>query len=104
MRGKYSLTEQEHGYWEILVEMYLEDMLYGNTEEVDLSQKDINPYQLGRILESFGWEEDEVNVEGYELDRWAYYCHPDHRDLICIYSCGITFELKLSIIVHDENG
>ena len=95
MRGEYHLTPAEYAQWLPQIEADVNAILNDNSEEIDYSTTDLNPFQLGELLEGIGWEEDDVDTNGWQQDRWAFYTHPDRNDKIHIFSCGITFELKL---------
>ena len=101
MRGKWYLSEEELQDWAPRVEADIKELLRTGDEAMDYTETDLNPFQLGEIVESLGWEEDEVDRNGWEQDRWAFYWHPDYEDRICIFSCGMTFELKLEACIDD---
>ena len=70
---------------------------------IDLSDKGINPYQLVRLLEEFGYEEEYKDNNGWELDFWIYMKRTDGKyfdsecEKLVICGCGMTFELKIWI-------
>lgn len=80
-----------------------------NNEElgIDLSDKGINPYQLEKLLEEFGYEVENRNHNGWELDFWISMKRTDGKTFsstcenIEIAGCGMIFELKLYIEGFD---
>lgn len=70
---------------------------------LDLSDKGINPSQLVELLEEFGYEEQDRDDNGWELDFWIYMHRCDGKmfDSTCeklvVAGCGMTFELKIWI-------
>jgi hypothetical protein len=72
----------------------------------DLSDRDINPYQLETLLKEFGYETDDRDDNGWERDFWIYMSRKDGRHFdsgcenIVIMCCGMTFELK--VYIQDE--
>ena len=101
MRGKWYLSEEELKNWAPRVEADIKELLRTGDDDIDYTETDLNPFQLGEIVESLGWEENEVDRNGWEQDRWAYYSHPDYEDRICIFSCGMTFKLSLGACIND---
>lgn len=74
--------------------------------ELDLSDMGINPYQLEKLLEEFGYETDDRDDNGWERDFWIYMSRKDGKTFpsgcenIAIMCCGMTFELK--VYIQDE--
>lgn len=70
---------------------------------LDLSDMHINPHQLETLLEEFGYERDDMETNGWEMDFWIYMTRTDgkHFDSGCenivISGCGMTFSLMLSV-------
>lgn len=70
---------------------------------IDLSDKGINPWQLVNLLEEFGYERNDMDHNGWELDFWIHMNRTDGRTFesncenIVVAGCGITFELKIYI-------
>lgn len=63
--------------------------------DLNLSDTKLNPYTLGLLLTDLGYEEVEVDYNGWELDFWIKYSKRRHSS-VTITGTGITFELKLS--------
>lgn len=70
---------------------------------LELSDKGINPYQLQILLEELGYEENEFDTNGWQMDFWINMKRKDgkhfesHCENLVIAGCGMTFELKLYI-------
>lgn len=69
-----------------------------NSDELlkkDFSDTELNPYTLGIILENLGYERNNQDDNGWELDFWITYTKKGYRPIM-INGCGMTFELQLS--------
>ena len=97
------------GWFELLESLTFEQLENDDlTEwlEIDLSDKGVNPYQLEKLLEEFGYETDDRDDNGWERDFWIYMIRKDGKhfasgcEKIVIMCCGMTFELK--IYIQDE--
>ena len=75
---------------------YMED----NSFVLPLSDTELNPYTLQKILElDFGFEYDDMDTNGWEMDFWID-LHRDTEGLtkrVCISGEGITFTLNLEV-------
>ena len=95
MRGRWELRDWEMESWKHLFRLYIEGLERG-AEDFNLSDKDLNPYQAYRVLGALGWEEIEIDRNGnWEQDIWATFQHPNHERNLIVFSCGMTFELKI---------
>ncbi|WP_263117560.1 hypothetical protein [Bacillus subtilis] len=63
--------------------------------EIDLSDTDLNPYTLQKLLESFGYQETERDVNGWQFDFWITMEKSGFKSLQ-INVTGVTFELMLT--------
>lgn len=63
--------------------------------DLNLSDTKLNPYTLGLLLIDLGYEENEIDYNGWELEFWIDYKKKGHSNLV-ISGTGMTFELKLS--------
>lgn len=96
MRGNYNLKDWEITYWTPKIEKDIEMLLRSSDlDDIDYTPRDLNPYQLRLILEALGWDSEEVETNGWEQDRWEYFYNEERGIELCLYSCGITFEMKL---------
>ena len=96
MRGQWNLREWELDHWKNIIRLSIDRLNLG-VETIDLSDKDINPYQVQTVLEALGWEHDEeadIN-NGWEMDFWMYFRHPDSDKILVIAACGMRFSLEL---------
>lgn len=88
----------------------VENVTYEQIEEmtneelgIDLSDKGINPHQLVCLLEEFGYEREDQDDNGWELDfgftwkeQMASFFDSGCENLV-VRGCGMTFELKIYI-------
>ena len=99
--NRYKLSENVEQKYTPIVQKFIEELEAVDLEnakdllEKDFSDLEINPYTLGTILEKLGYEEENRNDNGWQLDFWITYTKTNYRS-IAISGCGITFELKLS--------
>ena len=95
MRGEWQLRDWESEYWMRKVESYIQE-LRRNTDKIDLTKEDINPYQLWQVLELLGWErDDDVDTNGWEQDMWMTFHNPHYTSDLVVFSCGMTFSLEM---------
>lgn len=94
MRGQWHLRDWELDLWKRKIEYYI-SYIERKKEDIDLSEENINPYQVRAVLEILGWEYTDSDSNGWEQDHWMYFKHPDHKITLTVFSCGMTFELKL---------
>lgn len=70
---------------------------------IDFYNTGINPHQLVTLLEELGYEEEDRDDNGWQLDFWINMRRTDdktfdsHCEHLVVNGCGITFELKLYI-------
>ena len=111
--NRWDLTDELREKFKPLLTEYLDKVENLTAEQVekmsnkelslDLSDKGINPYQLQKLLEELGYEEDSFDRNGWQLDFWINMKRKDGRHFesycenLVIAGCGITFELKLYI-------
>ena len=101
----WEVTEELREKFTPIIKEYIDKLeqtnLEDEPEQLELTFQGIGPYQLSKILEELGYEEDEdcpMDTNGWELDFWMYYNHPDKKNYaekLVISGTGITFELKL---------
>lgn len=100
--NRYQLNDSVRKKYIPIIKKHIDNIANCNLEDksrneiaLDLSDTELNPYTIGIILESdFGYEEEDTNMNGWEMDFWIYYTKKGMPDL-CIQGCGITFELVL---------
>ena len=61
---------------------------------IDFSDTELNPYTLSKLLESLGYDKDETDSNGWEMDFWIYFSKDGFANVI-VRGCGMTFELVL---------
>lgn len=74
--------------------------MYEESEEykeltLDLSDTELNPYTLEKLLESLGYQQGDRDSNGWQFDFWVNMWKEGANDIV-ISGTGITFELKLS--------
>lgn len=102
MANRYELTQEVREKYKPIVKDLISKVAACKLEQnsrydvsVDLSDCELNPYTLGKILEEdFGYEHVETETNGWQIDFWSYYTH-DTKPLLCITGCAMTFELIL---------
>lgn len=111
--NRWNLTEEIREKIKPILQQYFDKVENITAEEfedmsekelgIDLSDTGINPYQLVKLLEEFGYEETNRNDNGWELDFWIDMKRKDDKTFISgcehltIAGCGMTFELKIWI-------
>lgn len=111
--NRWTLTDELRDKFEPVLNEYFDKIENFSDEEVekinyeeltiDFSDKGINPWQLKTLLEEFGYEEVELDNNGWQLDFWISMTRRDSKrfnstcENIVIEGCGMTFELKLYI-------
>lgn len=70
--------------------------------KIDLSGTELNPSRLKDILEELGYEEDDTDHNGWQMDFWIKMVKEIQTDCstinnLVITGCGMTFELGLSV-------
>lgn len=63
---------------------------------LELTGTELNPYTIWKLLEELGYEKNDFDTNGWELDFWITMVKSDFKD-ISIRGTGITFELNLYI-------
>ena len=111
--NRWNLTEEIRDKNKPLLTEYFNKVENVTTEQIeqmsneelgiDFSGKGINPSQLVKLLNEFGYEEEDRDDNGWELDFWIHMRRQDGRtfdsgcEKLVVSGCGMTFELKLYI-------
>lgn len=101
--NRWILTDEVRDKYKQSVQDFINDLEAVNVDEAteflvkDFSDTELNPYTLQLLLETFGYEEDGREDNGWELDFWITMSKKGYRP-ISIQGRGILFELKLSEI------
>lgn len=101
----WELTDEQKQKFIPIIKEYVDKLestdLDDTVDELELTFQGIGPYQLSKILEELGYEEDEdcpSDSNGWEMDFWLYYNHPgkkNYAERLVISGTGMTFELQL---------
>lgn len=90
------------------VKEFINQLILHNYEEEDrcyvsltLSKKGVSPSELGEMLESFGYEQDDFDTNGWEWDFWSNYSH-DNLPQLRMSGTGFYFSLYLSGVSEDK--
>ena len=101
MRGNYNFeNEAERYFWKVFIETKIEYLISNaNTiDDIGLSNVDICPYQLYQLLEEeLGYERTSSDMNGWEQDTWYHFYNEEKDVALCVFSCGMTFELKIML-------
>ena len=62
---------------------------------LDLTGTELNPYTLWAILEELGYEREDQEDNGWQLDFWIYFTKPNALNLL-IRGTGLLCEFFLS--------
>lgn len=92
-------------YFEKVENLAADQISYEKRTElgIDFTGQGINPAQLEELVESFGYEEADIDRNGWEMDFWITMKRTDGKkfpskcETLVIKGCGMTFELKLCI-------
>ena len=104
--NRWKLTEEIKNAIKPLIREWLdkvESVECADEIALDLSGMNINPSQLEELMEEFGYEKDDMERNGWEMDFWIYMNRTDDKHLdsgcekIVISGCGMTFSLMLSV-------
>lgn len=96
MYGKWDLTKEEKEYFTLLLSYGIQQLQLGRTDEFDLTNKGISPWQAKELLETMGYEFIDFQDNGWEQDRNYYFKG------LRLSSCGATFELALYLDDEEE--
>lgn len=65
------------------------------SSELDLSDTGLSPYTMQKLLEGMGYEEKDVDTNGWQWDFWITMTKEGFKPL-CLSGTGITFTMQLS--------
>lgn len=113
MVNRWLLTEKDREQFTPVLENYLFKLEHLSVEEIEnmkneefmlnLSDTSLNPSKLVDLFEEFGYEKADSDDNGWELDFWIYINRTDGKTYdsmcksLCIFGCGMTFELKVCV-------
>ncbi len=113
MKNRYSLSKVDEDKYLGLLSAFIDkldnftendiDNLDNSEFTLELSDTGLNPYTLCELMKKFGYKDEDMQTNGWQLDFWWPLHNEDSkteltRNLV-IWGTGITFELKLS---NDE--
>ena len=103
--SKWELTEEVEAKFTPIVKEFIdenegadltEEDQKDNRGELDLTDTELNPYTLWKLLEKLGYKKDEMEINGWEIDFWITFVKEGFKSLE-IDCTGITFEMKLNV-------
>lgn len=64
---------------------------------IDLTNMQVGPYHIKDILEELGYKEDDFSDNGWEMDYWFHFQHPepDKFPPLCLSGTAIIHEMYL---------
>lgn len=63
---------------------------------MDLTNMGVGPYHIKDILEDLGYEEDNYDTNGWEMDYWFHFQHPDSNyPPLCLSGTAIIHSMYL---------
>ena len=96
--NRWALTEEVEDKYKPIIQKFIEKVEesdYIDDEEfLNLSDTELNPYTLWELLKNLGYEKDEIDNNGWELDFWIEFKKEGFKNIV-VEGTGITFELKL---------
>lgn len=95
MRGKYHMCPWEVEKWKQELSVVIARLSYNQRHEEFLTNWDLCPANVCVTLEELGWEQDNMEDNGWQHDTWYYFCHPDYQWALVFYYEGYTFEMKI---------
>ena len=110
--NRWELTEDVKVKFKPIIQAFLTKMENLTCDEVDninndefnleLSDTELRPYTLLKLMEDFGYEKEDFRNNGWELDFWITIVkkgksYPSTCERLNIRGCGMTFELNLTI-------
>ena len=113
--SRFDLTEEVEAKYIPVISKFFDEIASKTTEDLEamedeafvlpLSDTELNPYTLKRILETyFKYEDDNMDTNGWEMDFWIYLRRDDTEGLtksVCIEGQGVTFELNLKVYIES---
>lgn len=98
------LTQEQREKFKPIVLEYISKI--NNTDECELVEnlnltfKEISPYQLKELLEELGYEKTDFDKNGWECDFWITMQNKNvsnRAQTLCIFGCGMSFKLELGV-------
>ena len=103
MRGKYHMQDWERAKWEQeFTKIITRFSQNENCEEEDLTNYDLCPANVCETLKNLGWEEIDIDNNGWENDTSYTFINPDFNFYLIFNYKGYTF--KMSIYRENLNN
>lgn len=109
--NRWELTDEVRTKFKPIIQSFLNKMESLTIEQIEnmdnkefclnLSDTELRPYTLLQLMKEFGYDNEEFQNNGWELDFWIDISrdgsYPSTCEDLCIHGCGMTFELNLSV-------
>ena len=95
MRGRWNMMDWELQKWKQELSAAIVRLSQNKLYQEDFTHLDVCPANLIDALRDMGWEDDELEDNGWQNDCWTYFSHDAYDFVLVLYYCGHTFELKL---------
>ena len=95
MRGRWNMMDWELQKWKQELSAAIARLSREKSYEENFTHLDVCPANLIDALRDMGWEDDELEDNGWQND-----C--DYDFVLVLYYCGHTFELKLYRADNDN--
>ncbi|MNS42020.1 hypothetical protein D3C71_1502710 [compost metagenome] len=101
MTNRWALTEEVKQKYIPVVEQFISELESINPEdangllEINLSDTELSPYTLVKLLEGMGYKERSRDDNGWQFDYWITMSKKGFKTL-SVNGTAIIFELKLS--------
>ncbi len=89
------MMDWEEMKWKLILTQIIAQLVQDKQHQEDLTNHDVCPANIEKVLEMMGWESDEQEDNGWQHDTWIYFAHPDYNFCLVLYYQGYTFEMKL---------
>lgn len=96
--NKWQLTDEVKVKFMPIVQNYINKIEAEEFEgeELILTDTELNPYMLWKLLEELGYKKTEFEDNGWQMDFWITFTKQGFQTLT-IAGTGITFELNLLV-------
>lgn len=102
MRGQWNLREWEVDFWTSFFKKKIAELEAGYITKVDLTNEDLCPENVIDVLLAMGYQDDNVDTNGWEQDTWIYFFHEETNKGLTLFYCGRTFEMNLYLSIEED--
>ena len=95
MRGRYRMCHWEIEKWKEEFYCILENLKYNKTYEAILTNYNLCPANVCKVLEEMSWTEVNMDSNGWEHDTWYTFHNSNYDFNIVFYYEGYTFEMSI---------